>query len=50
MIRLSLRLKQVYDFIEDNTNIVDIGCDHGLLDIYAYQNSPRSSIFGDPNW
>ena len=44
MIRLSLRLKQVYDFIEDNTNIVDIGCDHGLLDIYAYQNKKNIKI------
>ena len=35
MIRLSPRLKQVYDFTDDNTNIVDIGCDPGLLDIYA---------------
>lgn len=34
MIKLSLRLKKIADFIDDNSNLVDIGCDHGLLDIY----------------
>lgn len=37
MIKLSKRLKQIANYIDDNTNMVDIGCDHGLLDIYLLQ-------------
>ena len=39
MIKISERLKSISEFIEDNTNILDIGCDHGLLDIYLMQNT-----------
>jgi len=42
MIKLSARLKVLTEFIDDNRNVVDIGCDHGLLDIYLVQN--RSNI------
>ncbi len=41
MIKLSIRLMAIADLIEDNTNLIDIGCDHALLDIYLaqkYQN------------
>lgn len=34
MNRLSKRLQVVANFIEDNSKIIDIGCDHGLLSIY----------------
>ena len=34
MNKLSKRLEIVASFIKDNTKIVDIGCDHGLLSIY----------------
>ncbi len=44
MIKISTRLKQVADFVEDNSNIVDIGCDHGLTDIYIMQNKKNVSI------
>lgn len=44
MIKLSARLKALADFIDDNTNMVDIGCDHGLLDIYLLQNKKNISI------
>ena len=41
MNKLSKRLQVVADFIEDNSKIIDIGCDHGLLSIYLankYEN------------
>lgn len=41
MNKLSKRLKVTADFIEDNSKVIDIGCDHGLLSIYlakAYKN------------
>ena len=34
MNKLSKRLQVVADYIEDNSKIIDIGCDHGLLSIY----------------
>lgn len=41
MNKLSKRLEVVSSFIKDNSKIIDIGCDHGLLSIYLaekYQN------------
>ena len=34
MNKLSKRLEVVASYIEDNSKLVDIGCDHGLLSIY----------------
>lgn len=34
MIRISKRLTAIAELVEDNLSIIDIGCDHGLLDIY----------------
>ena len=38
--KLSKRLKCISDMIESNNNVIDIGCDHGFLDIYLtkYKN------------
>ncbi len=44
MNKLSKRLITIANYIEDNTNMVDIGCDHGLLDIYLYQNRNNIKI------
>ena len=44
MIKLSPRLKCLTEFISDNTNMVDIGCDHGLLDIYLMQEKKNIKI------
>ena len=44
MIKLSKRLKSIADFIDDNTSVVDIGCDHGLLDIYLAKNKKNIKI------
>lgn len=34
MIKLSKRLEKIASFIDENDNVIDIGCDHALLDIY----------------
>lgn len=44
MIKLSKRLVQVADFVNDGAKIVDIGCDHGLTDIYILQTKKDVSI------
>lgn len=49
MINLSKRLKTVADLVPDNAKIIDIGCDHGLLDIYLVQNKNINSIIASDN-
>jgi len=38
VIKLSPRLKAIADLIDENSKVVDIGCDHALLDIFLTQN------------
>ena len=48
--RLSKRLRAISDFIPDNSFILDIGCDHALLDIYCVLNKKNvKSIASDIN-
>lgn len=35
---ISKRLRVISDFISDNSFILDVGCDHALLDIYVTKN------------
>ena len=44
MNKLSKRLEVVSSFIKDNTKIIDIGCDHGLLSIYLAQKYKNIKI------
>jgi len=44
MIKLSKRLDVVASYIPDNCKLVDIGCDHGLLDVYLAQNRKNITI------
>ena len=50
MNKISKRLELIASFIPDNSKVIDIGCDHGLLDIYLYQNKKNiSAIASDIN-
>ena len=44
MIKLSNRLQLVASFTPDNSNIIDVGCDHALLSIYLYQSLKNVKI------
>ena len=44
MIKLSPRLEKISHYIKDNTKIIDIGCDHALLDIYLIKNRKNINI------
>jgi len=36
--KISNRLKRVASLVDDDTSIIDIGCDHALLDIFLVLN------------
>ena len=44
MIKISKRLEAISSLIPVNSNVIDVGCDHALLDIYLYQNKISSKI------
>lgn len=47
MIKISKRLTTIAELVEDNLNIVDIGCDHGLLDIYLTKKYKNVKIIAN---
>ena len=42
--KISNRLKSISDFVSDNDKIIDIGCDHALLDIYLLKNRENINV------
>ncbi len=44
MIKLSKRLLLVASFVSDNSNIIDVGCDHAYLSIYLMETLKNSKI------
>lgn len=44
MIKLSIRLEAISSLVPNNSKIIDIGCDHGLLDIYLYQKKISNKV------
>ena len=51
MIRLSKRLKTTADLVlsKKSNKIIDVGCDHALLDIYLLQNDDSLRIIASDN-
>ena len=44
MIKLSKRLEAISSLVPNNSNVIDIGCDHALLDIYLYQQKISKKV------
>ena len=44
MIKLSKRLLSIANLVSDNSKVVDIGCDHGLVSIYLAMNKQNISV------
>lgn len=51
MIKISKRLTTVASFVlkEEKANLIDVGCDHALLDIYLLQNNDKLKIVASDN-
>ena len=50
MIKISKRLETIASLVPINSSVIDVGCDHGLLDIYLYQkNICKKIIASDIN-
>ena len=48
--KISNRLKIIASFVDDNSNIFDVGCDHALLDIFLVLNKKNvKAIASDIN-
>lgn len=47
--KLTKRLETICSLVDKNTNVVDIGCDHGLIDIYLTINNRNKCIASDIN-
>ena len=47
MTKISLRLQAVADLVKENSKVIDIGCDHGLLDIYLAHNKNCTCLATD---
>ena len=46
---LSKRLLTISELVNDQGSIMDIGCDHALLDIYLAKTKPKLSIIASDN-
>ena len=44
MIKLSRRLEAISSLVPVNAKLIDVGCDHALLDIYLYQKKISNKI------
>ncbi len=44
MIKISKRLEAISSLVPINSKVIDIGCDHALLDIYLIQNNNNLKI------
>jgi len=48
--KISNRLKLIASFVDDNSYIIDVGCDHALLDIFLVENKKNvKAIASDIN-
>ena len=44
MIKISKRLETVASFVNDNSSVIDVGCDHAYLPIYLVENKKNIKV------
>lgn len=42
--KISKRLKQIASYVDDNSSVIDVGCDHALLSIYLVENKKNIKV------
>lgn len=42
--KISKRLKQIASYVDDNSHVIDVGCDHALLSIYLVENKKNIKV------
>lgn len=42
--KINKRLKHIANYVDDNCNVIDVGCDHALLSIYLEKHKKNISI------
>ena len=42
--KINARLKKIGDLVEANSFCLDVGCDHGLLDIYLVKRNEHRAL------
>lgn len=47
--KLSKRLQAICNLVEEKSHIIDVGCDHALIDIFLVQNKKVEAIAADVN-
>lgn len=47
--KLSKRLQIICDLVDEGSSIIDVGCDHALIDIYLVQQKKVNAIAADVN-
>ena len=47
--KISKRLEKIITLVEEDTNVIDVGCDHALIDIYLTLNKKNTCIATDIN-
>ena len=48
-VKINKRLETVASFIEENSKIIDVGCDHALLDIYVVNKYKNVTAIASDN-
>ena len=48
-VKINDRLKSVASLVEDNSKVIDIGCDHALLSIYLVENKKIDRVIASDN-
>lgn len=47
--KISKRLQAIASYVEENSKVIDVGCDHALLDIYLVENKKNIKVIASDN-
>lgn len=49
IVKVNKRLMTVASLVKENSKVIDVGCDHALLDIYLYQSGKCKKMIASDN-